>query len=103
MSNDFNVEGFSFTPDTTQARTAKHTRASGGTTARSRLARRDTSTRTKREFPEALNGWDEVSRYDDEVGYMAPALRIAVIRRRSQAYSEVREGNSVAKTWHSQL
>lgn len=99
MSNDFNVDGFSFTPDTTQRDGEMYPRIwwyngskQGGTNGHFYT--------NEREFPEGLPTWTQVERYDDEVGYTADALRIAVIRRRSQAYSEDRSTGNTVKTWH---
>lgn len=99
-SSDFNVDGFSFTPDTPQRDEEMYPRIwwyngskQGGTNGHFYT--------TEREFPEGLPTWQQVDRYEDEVGYKADALRIAVIRRRSQAYSEDRSTGNTVKTWHT--
>lgn len=99
MSIDFNVEGFSFTPDEPQRQGEEYPRIWWYNGSKQAGTNGHFYT-TEREFPEGLAGFAQVERYDDEVGYKADALNIAVIRRRAQAYTEVRDGDRTTKTWH---
>jgi len=98
VSNDnFNLDGFSFTPDAQEAQGypriywrngAKQAQSGGFFYASSR------------DFTELGAPWESVELYDDEPGFRTSTLKIAVIRKRSQAYSdELIEGNRV-RTWH---
>jgi len=99
MSNDFNLDGFEYTPDATQRDAEMYPRIWWYNGAKQAGTSGHFYT-NEREFPTTpTTPWATVERYDDEVGYMAEALRIAMIRRRSQAYSEDRTTNT--KTWHS--
>jgi hypothetical protein len=99
MSNDFNVDGFSFTPDTPERQGEAYPRIWWYNGAKQAGTNGHFYT-TEREFPDGIPGWTQVDRYEDEVGYKADALRIAVVRRRAQAYSEDRTSGMPVKTWH---
>lgn len=96
---EFNVEGFSFTPDTTERAAEMYPRIWWYNGAKQAGTNGHFYT-NEREFAECPTGWTQVERYDDEVGYTADALRIAVIRKRVQAYSEDRSSGMAIKTWH---
>jgi hypothetical protein len=98
--SDFDVSGFSFTPDQQDRSGSEYPRIWWYNGSKQAGTNGHFFT-TEREFPEGIAGWSQVDRYDDEVGYSAEALKIAVIRRRAQAYSEERSGDNVTKTWHS--
>ena len=100
MSNqDFNLEGFSFTPDSQEQagypriywrHGAKQSGQGGFFYASSR------------DFAELGAPWESVEIYDDEPGFKASTLKIAVIRKRSQAFTEyLPEGSKdKVKIWH---
>ena len=99
MSNDFNLDGFSFTPDAQEVQGypriywrngAKQAQAGGFFYASSR------------DFAELGAPWEAVELYNDEPGFKASALKIAVIRKRSQAFTEyLPEGSKdKVKVWY---
>lgn len=99
MSIDFNLDGFEFTPDTPERQSEAYPRIWWYNGSKQAGTNGHFYT-TEREFPEGIHGFEQVERYDDEVGYKAEALKIAIIRRRAQAYTEVRDGDRTTKTWH---
>lgn len=96
---EFNLDGFSFTPDTT-ARDAEAYPRIWWYNGSKQAGTNGHFYTTEREFAECPKGWTQVERYGDEVGYTADALRFAVIRKRVQAYSEDRSSGMAMKTWH---
>lgn len=96
---EFNVEGFNFVPDATERQGEAYPRIWWYNGSKQAGTNGHFYT-TQREFEQCPTGFETVERYDDEVGYKADALRIAIIRRRAQAYTEVRDGGNATKTWH---
>ena len=98
--NAFNLDGFSFTPDT-DYRSGEMFPRIWWYNGSKQAGTNGFFYTSVREFPNGLTDpWQEVEKYDDETGYMATALRVAIVRKRVQAYSESRIGNDVTKTWH---
>ena len=98
MSNDFNLDGFHYQADSVTRDAEQYPRIwwYNGVKQAGTAGHFYTS---EREFPNApTDPWTQVERYDDEVGYMTENLLVAMIRRRSQAYTEDRTTNT--KTWH---
>ena len=98
-SDNFNLDGFSFTPDAQEQagypriywrNGAKQAQSGGFFYASSR------------EFAELSAPWEEVELYKDEPGFKASTLKVAVIRKRSQAFTEyLPEGSKdKIKIWH---
>lgn len=100
MSIDFNLDGFSFTPDSDYRSNEQFPRMWWYNGSKQAGTNGFFYT-SAREFPNGLTEpWEQVEKYDDEVGYMATTLSIAIVRKRVQAYTETRIGNDVTKTWH---
>ena len=51
-------------------------------------------------LPTLLPPWEHAELFDDEDGFTADALRIVVVRSRTQAYSEETKNGVRIKTWH---
>ena len=99
MSNDFNLDGFSFTPDAQEQ--AGYPRIYWRNGAK-QAGQGGFFYASSRDFAELGAPWESVELYDDEPGFKTSALKIAVIRKRSQAFTEyIPEGQKdKVKVWH---